>query len=67
MAVALRRAAPLKPEILLAQALSEYKAVLEDDYKLEFQRYCSQTPPTTNDVMRFTAELDRANYDRKRR
>lgn len=33
MALSLAKAAPLKPEIKLAQALSEFEAVLVDDQK----------------------------------
>ena len=67
MALALRNAAPLKPSILLVQAISEYKATLNDERKAEFHKYCSHSPPTPNDVMRFTAEIDRASCASKRR
>jgi ankyrin repeat domain-containing protein 50 len=68
MAVALRNAAPLKPEIRLAQALSEYEAILTDNQKIKLRVYHKQQPPDANDVMRLTAEIDRENsYRRSRR
>ena len=67
MALALTKAAPLKADILLAQALSEYKAILDGDTKAKLQRLCSNASPTANDVMRFTAEIDRASFNQKRR
>jgi hypothetical protein len=67
MAVALRSGAPLKPEIRLAQALSEYEAVLMDDQKAKLRTYREQQPPDIADVMRLTAEIDRENSLRKGR
>jgi hypothetical protein len=67
MAVALRNAAPLKPEIRLAQALSEYEAILTDDQKAKLRTYHGQPPPGATDVMRLTAEIDRENSHRKGR
>jgi ankyrin repeat domain-containing protein 50 len=64
-AVALRNAALLKPEIRLAQALSEYEAVLTDDQKAKLRTYHGQQPPDATDVMRLTAEIDRENSHRK--
>ena len=59
MALALRKAAPLKPEVLLAQALSEFEAILSNEQKTSLRTYKSQKPPEPNDVMRLTAEIDR--------
>lgn len=59
MALSLAKAAPLKPEIKLAQALSEFEAVLSDNEKMKLRTYHGQSPPTSNDVTRFTAEIDR--------
>lgn len=62
MALALARASRLKPEIRLAQAVSEFEASLTDEEKAAFRTYRSQTrdsPPNVNDVMRLTAEVDR--------
>jgi ankyrin repeat domain-containing protein 50 len=67
MAVALRNAATLKPEIRLAQALSEYEAILTDDQKAKLRTYHGQQPPGATDVMRLTAEIDRENSNRKGR
>ena len=67
MALALYKAAPLKADILLAQALSEFKAILDGDAKTELQSLCNAASPTANDVMRLTAEIDRANLNQKRR
>ena len=68
MALSLAKAAPLKPEIKLAQALSEFEAVLADDQKTKLRTYRGQSPPNPTDVMRFTAEIDRdASLNRKSR
>ena len=68
MALSLAKAAPLKPEIKLAQALSEFEAVLADDQKQKLRTYRGQSAPNPTDVMRFTAEIDRdASRNRKSR
>ncbi|EXJ91683.1 hypothetical protein A1O3_00233 [Capronia epimyces CBS 606.96] len=67
MAVALRTAAPLKPEIRLAQTLSEFESILSDSQKLGLRAYKNQTAPETTDVMRLTAEIDRNNGRRRSR
>jgi hypothetical protein len=62
MSTALSRAAQLKPEIRLAQAVSEFVADLSSEQKSGFEshRYQSCTsPPNVRDVMRLTAEIDR--------
>ena len=59
MALILSKAARLKPEIRLAQALSEYAAILSDDQKAKLRGYYAQSPPNASDVMRLTAEIDR--------
>jgi hypothetical protein len=61
MALTFSRAAPLKPEIRLAQAVSQFEASLSDGQKIAFRNHRSQTlksPPSTKDVMRITAEID---------
>jgi hypothetical protein len=58
MSLALVKAGKLKPEIRLAQALSEYEAILADEQKAMLRMYRAQYPPTTADVMRLTAEID---------
>lgn len=68
MALSLAKAGFLKPEIKLAQALSEFEAVLPDDQKTKLRTYRGQSPPNPTDVMRFTAEIDRdGNLNRKSR
>jgi hypothetical protein len=59
MALAFSNAAQLKPEIRLAQVLSEYEAILDDDQKVKFRAYRRQSPPNAADVVRLTAEIDR--------
>jgi hypothetical protein len=62
MALALSRASPLKPEIRLAQAVSEFEAALSQTEKatLNDDRITAQnSPPTELDVLRLTAEIDR--------
>jgi len=62
MALALSRASGLKPEIRLAKAVSEFEAALSQVEKvtLNISRNSAQTaPPTEQDVMRLTAEIDR--------
>lgn len=58
---ALQRAAPLKAEIRLAQAISEFEASLSTSQKNEFGSYrlsASKAPLTSQDVDRLTSELD---------
>ena len=62
MSKALAKASSLKPEIRLAQAVSEFEAGLSKEQKSEFRTLKSQslsTTPTPSDVMRLTAEVDR--------
>ena len=59
MALPLAKAAPLRPQVRLAQALSEFEAILTDDQKARFRTYRGQSPPNQTDVIRFTAEIDR--------
>ncbi|KAI9683027.1 MAG: hypothetical protein M1822_006220 [Bathelium mastoideum] len=61
MSTALSAASRLKPDIRLAQAISEFVADLSTEQKTAFNNYRSQactTPPGPGDVMRLTAELD---------
>lgn len=67
MALALGQAGTLKPEIKLAQALSEYEALLDDNQKATMRMYRRQQPPKLSDVMRLTAEIDRDNSGRSSR
>lgn len=62
MSSALIQAAPLKPEIRLAQKVSEFEAALSDEQKATFRSYRSQaraSPPDAGDIIRLTAEVDR--------
>lgn len=62
MSNVLANASRLKPEIRLAQAVSQFEADLSSDQKATLRTYRSQiqdVPPDPSDVMRLTAELDR--------
>ncbi len=62
MSTLLARAAPLKPEIRLAQAVSQFEADLSPEQKAAFNSDKHQSlisPPDIDDVMRLTAEIDR--------
>jgi len=62
MSTALTNASRLKPEIRLAQAVSQFEADLSSEQKTSFRTYRSQlrdSPPDPSDVMRLTAEIDR--------
>ncbi|RFN54247.1 vegetative incompatibility protein het-e-1 [Fusarium flagelliforme] len=61
MSLVLRQAGSLKPEIRLAQAVSEFEATLTPEQKSSFQASRARavsTTPTMSDVMRLTAEID---------
>jgi hypothetical protein len=58
---ALTKASSLKPEIRLAQAVSEFEADLSSEQKSTFRVLKSQsisTTPNPRDIMRLTAEVD---------
>jgi hypothetical protein len=62
MSAALIKVSSLKPEIRLAQAVSEFEADLSNEQKSAFRTLKSQslsTTPDPYDVMRLTAEVDR--------
>jgi hypothetical protein len=63
MSALIANASRLKPEIRLAQAVSQFVAYhLSSEQKTIFQTYRSQArscPPIHSDVMRLTAEIDR--------
>ena len=51
----------LKPEIRLAQAVSQFEASLSGNQKVQFRNQRTQSlqsSPSTQDVMRITAEID---------
>ena len=52
----------LKPEIRLAQAVSQFEADLSDEQKSTYRALKAQSlnsPPEPSDVMRITAQIDR--------
>jgi hypothetical protein len=54
-------AGSLKPELRLAQAVSQFEASLSTSQKVAFRNQRTQSlqcPPNTTDVMRITAEID---------
>ena len=62
MSYALANASRLKPDIRLAQAVSQFEADLSSEQKTRFNTYKSQSrdsPPGLSDIMRLTAEVDR--------
>lgn len=63
MALAIAKAAPLRPEIKMSQALSEYEANLSAEQR---QSYKKSLPDATA-VMALTCEIDRQNAGRKTR
>jgi ankyrin repeat domain-containing protein 50 len=67
MALAVRGTATLKPEIRLAQALSEYEAILPDSEKAEMRKLRAGRPPDVSAVMEMTAAIDRTNRHRTSR
>ncbi|EXJ60980.1 hypothetical protein A1O7_05133 [Cladophialophora yegresii CBS 114405] len=67
MALLVHRAAPLKPEIKLAQALSEFEAILQGTDKEQFRSLRSGQPPVVADVMKVTAAVDSKNSHRRSR
>ena len=63
MALAIAKAAPLRPEIKLFQALSEYEAQLSAE---QTQSYKNSLPGAAA-VMALTCEIDRQNAGRRTR
>jgi len=64
MSKALASASILKPEIRLAQAVSQFAADLSSEQKDSFYAqkcHFEKSPPDESDVMRLTAELNRAS------
>ncbi|CAG7972580.1 unnamed protein product [Penicillium salamii] len=65
----LRLAPHLKPEVRLAQVVSEFEAELSNEHKANFRAWRSKSvgsPPGIQDVMQLTAEIDRASEKRRR-
>ena len=63
MALAIAKAAPLRSDIKLSQALSDYEAILSAEQKQSYRR----SPPDANAVMALTCEIDRQNAGRRTR
>ena len=59
MSTAVSKAGKLKPEIRLAQALSEYCACLGEARAREFKSLRTTSPPTPQDVITLTEEINR--------
>lgn len=59
MEQAIIAAGKLKPEIRLAQAISEFGAALPAKHAVTFRNLQSQSRPLTQDVIRVTEELNR--------
>lgn len=59
MALSISNPAALRPEIKLGQVLSEFEAILTEDQKTTLRTYRGQSPPSPDDVMWFTAQIDR--------
>jgi hypothetical protein len=62
MSALLANASRLRPEIRLAQAISQFEADLSSEHKAAFHTYRSQShnsPPSHINVIRLTAEIDR--------
>ena len=64
MALAISKAAVLRPEIKLSQALKDYEAVLTEDQRKSLH---DVSPPEYCDVMALTFEINRQNENRKSR
>ena len=64
MALAMSKAAPLRPDIKLSQALKDYEAVLTEDQKRSLH---NPSPLASNDVMALTSEINRQNASRRSR
>lgn len=63
MALATAKAAPLRPEIKLSQALSDYEATLSAERRQSYK----SAPPAPTAVMALTCEFDRQSPGRKAR
>ena len=64
MALAISKAAPLRPDIKLSQAMKDFEAILTNDQKKCFN---DASPLQTKDVMALTYEIDRRNASRRSR
>lgn len=68
MALALRNAAPLRSDIALAQAISEFERLLTPEQKMSFKdlrNRALRSAPSTDDVMRLTADINQRLVTRR--
>ena len=54
----MRMVAPLKPEIRLSQAISEYELLLSPEHKVQLRNYRTRQQPSPLDVLKLSAELN---------
>lgn len=66
MSQALWQAAPLKPEIRLSQALSEFSLVLSPKRQVQFKVLKSHQPPSFSNVIELTNEIARDGIGKHR-
>ncbi|MCJ1230797.1 hypothetical protein MMC12_007471, partial [Toensbergia leucococca] len=66
MALVISKAAKLKPEICLGQALSEFESLINHEQKIQLHSFSSEIPDATA-VMKLTSEIDRKNSNRRSR
>ncbi|CAI7623036.1 unnamed protein product [Penicillium glandicola] len=69
MSQSLSSAPRLKPDIRLAQAVSQFEAELSNEQKASFRAWRTksiESPPGIQDVMQLTAEIDRASEKKRR-
>ncbi|KAI0114541.1 hypothetical protein GGR51DRAFT_504813 [Nemania sp. FL0031] len=55
---ALNWTSPLEPEVRLAQAVSEFGAILSGPHKVSFRALASRSPPSIADVIKLTEEVN---------
>ena len=67
MALAIRNAARLKPEIQLSRALHDFEAILDQDQKAQFDEFKKESPPGASAPLAFTSFLDRSLQGRRSR
>jgi hypothetical protein len=67
MALAIRNAARLKPEIQLSRALQAFEAILDHDQKAQFNEFRKESPPGASAPLAFTTLLDRSLQSRRSR
>jgi hypothetical protein len=61
MSAAVAKASRLKPDIRLAQAVSQFEADLSKEEKGALRTQKASSPPDQSDVMRLTSEFDKTS------